>query len=180
MDSPEQDGAIEERAPGGVLRRTGLRLAVTAPAVLAALHTGVAAAADDKPKPHDPPPAGADDHHSSVKLPLSRVSATSGGDLGGGGSDALDRGQVHVQSAKGSNDTEVTVAIKGSDQRNADYQLQFRHYNDHGSDNIGGTFRTNDHGDFHGRVGTLSGNHRVGVFVIQRGGTDQYVTSVNL
>jgi len=39
---------------------------------------------------------------------------------------------------------------------------------------------TNSSGHFSGHVGTLSGHHRVGVFVVQGGTTDQFVTSVNL
>jgi len=187
MEPTERDRAVEEKESGGLLRRKGLKLAFTAPAVLAALHAGVASA-DGSHSDDDHSDDDNDDGRSGqfgriqnafVTLPLSRVGDTSGGDFGGSNTDALTRGWVQVRGVNGGS-SQVFVSITGSDQHNATYKLQFYHANDNGREDIG-TFTTNSNGNFQGQVGTpLSNHHRVGVFVIQRDNTDRYVTSVNL
>jgi hypothetical protein len=185
-----KDMSVEPREPNdpdteapvsGRLRRRGLQVAFTVPAVLAALHVGVAAADDTPTHPHPAHPGHPDPHpHSSVSVPLSRV-GDAGADFTGGGSDPLDRGQVQLHEPNHDGTTDVSVELRGTGQTSAGgYQVVFRRYSDKNAETIGTTFSTNSHGDFHGRVGTLSGHHRVGVIVVQHNGTDQYVASLNL
>jgi hypothetical protein len=161
-----------------------LKLAVAAPAVLAGLHAGVAAADDDD--------QGEDDDHddgrgrslarpnAAATLPLSRagdVSANGFGDFSfsGSGSDSLGSGRVLAGPRNGNTDVSVTVTGAPA---NTTYTLQFVRAT--GTRDSLGTFTTNSSGRFSGHVGTLAGRHRVGVFVVQGGSTDQFVSSVNL
>jgi len=183
MEPPAQHEAPTTSPSNGLRRRKGLQLAVTAPAVFAALHSGVAAADDDQGEDHDDRGEDHDEHEQATSaaatLPLSRandVNANASGDFNSSGGDSLSSGRVVLGPRNGS--TDVAVTVNGAP-ANTPYTLQFRHFQDHNQDTLG-TFTTNSSGHFSGHVGTLSGHHRVGVFVVQGGSTDQFVTSVNL
>jgi hypothetical protein len=170
-------------------RRRGLQLAFAAPAILAALHAGVAAADDhhdhddddDDHDDHDHEQGGARPRPSAATtLPLSRASDVSANGFGdfsfsGSGTDPLSSGRVLVGPRNGNTDVAVTVTGAPA---NTPYTLQFVRAT--GTRDSLGTFTTNSSGHFSGHVGTLAGGHRVGVFVIQGGSTDQFVSSVNL
>src|SRR6476659_6865077 len=104
MESTEQGGAVEGKESGGLLRRKGLKLAFTAPAVLAALHAGVASADgshsddDHSDDDHDGRSGRFGDFQTGfVTLPLSLVRDTSSDDFSGASSDGLTRGWVQVR-----------------------------------------------------------------------------------
>jgi hypothetical protein len=186
MEPTETSDAPATTPASGLRRRTGLRLAVAAPAVLAGLHPGVAAADDDdqgEDDDHDDERAGArarPNASASATLPLSRASDVSANGFGdftfsGSGGDSLSSGRVLAGPRNGN--TDVAVTVNGAP-ANTPYTLQFVRAT--GTRDAIGTFTTNSSGHFSGRVGTLSGRHRVGFFVVQGGSTDQFVTSVNL
>jgi len=116
MEPTEQNDAPATTSSSGLLRRNGLKLAFTAPAVLAALHAGVAAADDDDHDDDDHDDHQSGSHQRPVRaaatLPLSRandVNANAGGDFNSSGGDSLSSGRVLVGPRNGNTDVSVTV-----------------------------------------------------------------------
>jgi hypothetical protein len=109
-------------------------------------------------------------------VPVSQVNGGTGGDFPANnpGTDALRSGVV---SWAGGNNT-AEVALRGA-VANSGYDVQFERLNDHGREDLG-TITTDGNGNFSGRTpNALGGNgQRVGTFVLNRGGQDQYVAVV--
>ncbi|MGH2353379.1 MAG: hypothetical protein ACRDI2_18170 [Chloroflexota bacterium] len=211
--------------PVGATRRGGLghglKLAVAAPAALAALPAGTAAADSDHGKwgsevAREAREAAREAIHEAQadvrelrarlreelreefgtqgfrrvgfrarRFGLGRVADVPSGDFdkANQGGDPLDRGGLGVLRAEGDQAGTVFVRLRGAAQ-NATYAVIFARFNDKGRETIG-QVTTDGDGDFGGQVaaagggnGRLSGDNRVGIFVLTRDGKDQFITSI--
>jgi hypothetical protein len=106
-------------------------------------------------------------------VPVNQINGGSGGDFPASspGSDALSSGVI---SWAGGNNT-AFVRLRGA-VASSGYDVAFERLNDHGREDLG-TITTDSNGNFTGSTPSgLGGNgNRVGTFVLNRGGSDQYV-----
>jgi hypothetical protein len=96
-----------------------------------------------------------------------------GGDFGANdaGSDGLSFGALAINSGN----RQISVVLRGAT-ANGSYDVQFVRFNDHGREDLG-SVTTDDSGNVSATTsGTLSGDHRVGAFVLVRSGHDQFVS----
>ena len=106
-------------------------------------------------------------------VPVNQVNGGSGGDFPASnpGSDPLSSGEIGF--AGGNNAAFVT--LRGA-VANSGYDVAFERLNDHGREDLG-TVTTDGNGNFSGSTpnGVGGNGQRVGTFVLNRGGQDQYV-----
>jgi hypothetical protein len=208
-DTGDGEQTIDREPTVGVTRRGGiassLKLAVSAPAALAAL--GVRTAFAD----HDDDDHDDDDHdgheqknHQNAPLKrtgsfvaaLSRLTDVASADFVGTSApsdlntlDPLTGGRVAVTRGNGDGSSTVSVDLTGA-AKSVQYLVQFVRLRDQGRENLGGTsasnlsstITTDANGRFRGHAGALpqsGGKNRVGVFVLSRNGVDQYVTALH-
>jgi hypothetical protein len=114
--------------------------------------------------------------NGGLTMRLVQVSQSNGGTGGdfpasSPGSDALSSGQI----AWSGGNNGALVTLRGA-VANSGYDVAFERLNDHGREDMG-TITTDGNGNFSGATPTgLGGNgSRVGTFVLNRGGMDQYV-----
>jgi hypothetical protein len=110
-------------------------------------------------------------------VPVSQVNGGNGGSdfsTGSPGSDGLSSGVVTWPGGNAA----ASVALRGA-MPNSGYDVKFVHWNDHLFDDLG-TINTDGNGNFTGQTPNgLGGNgQRVGTFVLNRGGLDQYVAVI--
>jgi hypothetical protein len=109
-------------------------------------------------------------------IPVNQINGGSGGDFPASnpGSDALSSGAL---SWTGGNNG-AFVSLRGA-VANSGYDVTFERLNDHGREDLG-TITTDGGGNFSGFTPNgLGGNgQRVGTFVLNRGGQDQYVAVI--
>jgi len=186
--APGTDAEAPAETRRGILSM-GLKLAVAAPTALVALQGGVALAHpgpkgdqdsnDDSDNPGRGNGKNFPKHAPAFSLHLCRV-----GDIGNqgtdfpptnGGSDPLAAGVLRVVRGASGQNARVWVDVNGAN-ANTTYEVFFDRFNDHGREDVGG-FKTGPGGHFRGFTsGSLGGKNRVGVFVIQNGSSDEFVT----
>jgi hypothetical protein len=192
-----------------VTRRGGLvnsfKLALAAPAAIAALHAGTALADDgDHDKDDDKDRGrGRGNNDRRLNLPaavgrrisyfadLSRLNDIAPGDFTGANPpsdlntlDPLSSGWVAVGRARADAASMVHVSLRGAG-KSLSYLVQFVRVKDQGRENVG-TITTDGKGNFHGVAGALpgaGGKNRAGIFVLNRNvnGTnvDEYVAGAH-
>jgi len=178
------------------------KLAIAAPLALAALPSIAAAKGGDDhgPDHHEPDDDdreqhGAlepDDDGSRLRIPpgqvnarftrrlfeLTPVGAVNGGSGGAdftatsAGSDALASGAVFLAGNR-----QAVLFLRGA-AASASYEVFFERFQDHGREDLGAV-TTDARGNANGPApNTLGGSNRVGVFVVARGGSDEFVSTL--
>ncbi len=106
-------------------------------------------------------------------IPVNQINGGSGGDFPASnpGSDALSDGQIVWTGSNAA----AFVTLRGA-VANSGYDVAFERLNDHGREDLG-TITTDGGGNYSGSTPNgLGGNgQRIGTFVLNRGGQDQYV-----
>jgi len=205
MDHDSQVREVPESSVGSEAGRSrrgllgkGIKLAAAIPAVLAATQGGIAYADRGRPKwAGDDPGHGRGPGNGNAfgrgplfnrpfyALELCRVGEVGSSDFAPSGSspgsDPLAAGAMRVFEAENTSSpaSRVWVRLAGA-AASTPYTVAFVRFNDHAREPLG-TITTGPNGNFAGFTpGTLSGTHRVGVFVLvnNNNGSDQFVSCV--
>jgi hypothetical protein len=124
---------------------------------------------------------------TSFRADLGRVSEVTTSDYvpPSAGTDSLASGMLRIVDAAGdAHDGRVLVSLRGAP-TNTTLLAQFVRFNDKGRETIGSAFTTDASRNYSNSVGTLSGDRRVGIFVLIRqdssgeNGKDEFVTTIH-